>query len=76
MTESERRLLSALAQVCVRYMLIRDELYHGFEHAGETAVELLAEYGLVERTPTGGKWTEAGVAFLRSEIGHYPSPTA
>jgi hypothetical protein len=65
MTENERRLLIAIVRMCAQHMLIGEELYHGFTSSDENAVELLVEYGLVERTPTGGKWTEAGIAFLK-----------
>lgn len=41
-------------------------LDHIYMSAGEHAVDLLAEYGLVEIDPGGGEWTEAGHALLKS----------
>src|SRR5271170_2785590 len=48
-------------------------LYHGFTSSDENAVELLVEYGLVERTPTGGKWTKAGSTLPRPAVACIPS---
>ena len=64
MTEEERRLLSALAGMCEQYLGRDGSLDHQFMSAGENAVALLAEHGLVESTPRGGTWTHAGRAVL------------
>ncbi len=66
MTPAEKRLLVALARMCEQYLKDSDHLDHKFMSAGEGAVEILAEYGLVEPEPTGGTWTDEGRAFLDS----------
>ena len=67
MMENEQRLLSALALMCEQYIGTgrADFLDHECMSAGEDAVSVLADCGLVEITSLrGGKWTEAGKALL------------
>ena len=70
-TEMEKRLLVALAWMCQQYLScdipgVSDYLDHECMGAGEGAVALLAEYGLVDSDPRGGTWTEAGNKLLDS----------
>lgn len=64
-TDRERQLLRALAWMCEQYL---GEGGHGLDHmcmcAGEDAVELLVDYGLVAPGGRGGTWTAAGRALL------------
>lgn len=63
MTESEKRILKALAGMCCQYIQCDDgELDHYCMTAGEHAVEVLVEYGLLAPIRRGGTWTEAGNA--------------
>ena len=62
--EAERRLLVALAWMCEQYLSDGSELDHMCMSAGEGAVELLIQYGLVEPRGRGGTWTKAGQAIL------------
>ena len=67
MTNQETKLLNALAWMCQQYLArgTDDFLCHDCMAAGQQAVALLAEYGLVEpETIVGGRWTEAGKQFL------------
>ncbi|QKG72318.1 hypothetical protein [Erythrobacter mangrovi] len=67
MTENEERLLGKLALMCEQYIGggQAEFLDHECISAGERAIEVLAEYGLVEVTSVrGGKWTDAGRALL------------
>lgn len=65
MTDAETRLLRALAMMCNQYLQSSDgSLDHLFMSAGEEAVERLVEYGLVQPSPSGGRWTEEGLALL------------
>lgn len=65
MTSQEQRLLSALAWMCAQYLEDRDgELDHLSMSAGERAIGLLVDYGLVAPSGRGGAWTEAGQALL------------
>ena len=67
MTEAEERLLRTLVGMCQQYLQTRDGgLDHEWMSAGEHAVELLAEYKLVEPSGRGGDWTPAGLALLAS----------
>ena len=68
MTEKERQLLVALAWMCEQYIGSGqcDGLDHQCISAGENAVDLLVEFGLIERGGRGGTWTEAGKALLAS----------
>jgi hypothetical protein len=67
MTEETQRLLSALAWMCEQYIGSgkADFLDHDCMSAGELAVDVLAEHGLVDITSVrGGQWTDAGKALL------------
>ncbi len=66
MTSSEDRLLIALAWMCEQYIGSgkQDWLDHQCMGAGEDAVRLLVEHGLIEPGARGGRWTEAGKALL------------
>jgi hypothetical protein len=66
MTDAERRLLVALAWMCEQYLGNGkgDWLDHQAMSAGEDAIALLAEYGMVEPRGRGGRWTAAGRALL------------
>jgi hypothetical protein len=70
MTDAERRLLEALAWMCEQYLTGRHDgvLDHQCMTAGENAVELLIEYGLVRPAGRGGTWTKAGLALLNSNL--------
>ena len=65
MTETEQRLLGALARMCEQYLTYEGALDHLFMGAGEEAVEVLAEYGLVKPEGRGGTWTDAAQPLLR-----------
>lgn len=68
MTETEQQLLIALAGMCDQYLSDKDgALDHLFMSAGEDAIALLIQYGLVQPGPRGGTWTEAGKALLYSK---------
>ncbi|PVM88690.1 hypothetical protein DDF62_14280 [Caulobacter radicis] len=65
MTSQEQRLLSALAWMCAQYLEDRDgELDHLSMSAGERAVALLVDYGLIAPSGRGGTWTAEGQALL------------
>jgi len=68
MTDNEQRLLIALAWMCEQYIGTGHASYldHQAISAGEDAVQLLVQYGLVEPTGRGGSWTEAGRKLLDS----------
>ena len=71
MTENEQRLLSALAWMCEQYIGggRAGSLDHQCITAGENAVAVLADYGLVEVTSVReGKWTDAGQALLNRAV--------
>lgn len=60
-------LLKALALMCWQHMTDSDDVIdHKGIYAGEYAVDLLAEYGLVEPHDRGGVWTAAGRILLDS----------
>jgi len=65
-TEAERRLLVALAWMCEQYLSDGSGLDHMCMSAGEGAVDLLIQYGLLEPSGRGGTWTAAGQAILDS----------
>jgi hypothetical protein len=67
MTEEEEQLLVALARMCDQYLKDGSSLDHMSMSAGERAVALLVDYGLLEPVPRGGVWTEAGEALLLSK---------
>ncbi len=66
MTANEKRLLLALAWMCEQYIGSGEQagLDHECMGAGEDAVELLVEYGLVFPSGRGGTWTDTGRALL------------
>ncbi len=66
MTENEQRLLVSLAQMCEQNLSNGKQLDHMFMGAGEGALELLVEYGLVTPEPRGGSWTDAGIKLLEA----------
>ena len=66
MTDAEKRLLAALAWMCEQYLSRNGALDHMCMCAGEDAVELLVQYGLVKPEGRGGTWTDAGRALLDS----------
>lgn len=67
MTENERRLLHSLASMCEQYLRTPEgDLDHLAMSAGEEAVQLLDEYGLIEPSGRGGRWSDAGKAVLNS----------
>jgi hypothetical protein len=71
MTEEEQRLLRSLASMCRQYLQVSDSdlLNHDCMCAGQDAIEILADYGLVELgMARSGTWTEAGKAFLSSSF--------
>jgi hypothetical protein len=69
-TAQDERLLHALGWMCVQYIGGVDAegrylpLDHECMNAGEEAVALLAEYGLLELNGRGGEWTEKGKSLL------------
>ncbi|HEX5008622.1 MAG TPA: hypothetical protein VFV70_16020 [Hyphomonadaceae bacterium] len=67
MTNAEERLLGALAWMCHQYLNDKGQLDHMCMGAGERAVELLVEYGLVEPRGRGGVWTKAGQELLDAD---------
>lgn len=66
MNATEKRLLLVLAWMCEQYIGSGEQsgLDHECMTAGEDAVELLVEYGLVSPSGRGGTWTDAGKALL------------
>jgi len=66
MTDAERRLLVVLAFMSEQYLSKDGALRHSFMSAGEEAIELLVEYGLVSPEPGGGRWNDAGRDLLNS----------
>ena len=66
-TDAEQQLVVALAWMCEQYLHTgQNRLDHMFMSAGERAIELLAERGLIEQSGSGGVWTDAGLALLGS----------
>ena len=66
MTDAENRLLRALAGMCEQYIDQEGILDHQCMSAGERAVDLLYEYGLIDPSGRGGTWNDAGRALLNS----------
>lgn len=65
MTESEEKLLSALVKMTAQYLETEHgNLDHLYMSAGERAIRVLAEYGLVIDDGRNSRWTDAGKAFL------------
>jgi hypothetical protein len=76
MTDSEKKLLIALARMVQQYLReYGDEVDSLAESAGEHAIEALAHFGLMESVNTRfGRWTEAGKQFLEDAGIHDPEP--
>ncbi len=64
----EERLLKALAWMAVQYLENGDQLDNQFMSAGEGAMQLLEEYGLLIVAHGGrcGAWTDAGRQLLKA----------
>ena len=66
-SEQEQRLLAALASMVDQYLRVEN---NGLDHigvsAGESAMTLLAEYGLVTDDTRHARWTDEGERFLSS----------
>jgi len=62
--EQEERLLTALVCMCAQYLEEDGSLNHMHMSAGEQAMKLLAEYGLIDGPQPGAVWTERGQEFL------------
>ena len=71
MTDSEKKLLIALVAMVHQYLHEHgDEVDNLAESAGELAIKVLADLGLMELVNTRfGRWTEAGRKFSQ-EIGY------
>jgi hypothetical protein len=69
MTDSEKKLLIALVLMVHQYLdKYGDEVDSRSMSAGEHAIEVLAEFGLMENVNIRlGRWTEAGKQFCREE---------
>ena len=68
MADKEQRLLGALVSMTEQYLENGAELDSMAMNAGERALEVLAEYGLVTLQAEGrfGRWTKAGDQFRNS----------
>ncbi len=65
MTPAEKRILEALAWMAEQYMATKSGgLDHLCMSAGERAVEVLFDYGMVDCDERGATWTEAGEKLL------------
>lgn len=64
--EDQEKLLAALAWMSVQYLEQDGVLDHEFMSAGEQAMAILAERGLISNGERGATWTEQGKAFLMS----------
>jgi hypothetical protein len=71
MTDSEKKLLIALVAMVHQHLHQHDdEVDNLAESAGERAIQVLADFGLMEMVNTRfGRWTEAGKKFSE-EIGY------
>lgn len=65
MTQDERPILRALALMCAQYIGDDDAVDHACMAAGEAAVAVLVQHGMLEPAARGGRWTEAGHALMR-----------
>lgn len=72
MTDSERRLLTALVYMVRQHLPEHgDEIDNLAESAGERAIQVLADFGLMElRNSRFGFWTEAGKNFIKEIYPH------
>jgi len=66
MSDAKQELLAALAQMCAQYLENDGVLDHQCMSAGEGAIALLIEHGLVTPSGRGGVWTDVGRDLLRS----------
>lgn len=68
--EGERRILFELARMSELCLRRRDEDYldHECMSAGERAIQILGEYGLVDEDGRGGSWSTEGKRLLKSSI--------
>ena len=64
MTPKEKKLLEALAWMSEQHLRDGAGLDHVCMSAGERAIEVLYEYGLVQVNKRGTKWTELGEKIL------------
>jgi hypothetical protein len=65
MTENERRLLQSLALMCDQYLRTSEgDLDHLSMTAGQYALRLLNEYGLIDSSGRGALWSDAGMVML------------
>ena len=64
MTPDEKKLLEALAWMSQQYLHNGKGLDHLCMSAGERAVKILYQYGLVEDNDRGTAWTELGHKIL------------
>lgn len=71
MTDSEKKLLIALVLMVHQYLDKHgDEVDSRSMSAGEHAIKVLADFGLMENVNIRlGRWTEAGKQFRREEAG-------
>jgi hypothetical protein len=70
MSEPERKLLIALVLMVEQYLTSGRVLDNLAEHAGEMALEVLADHGLVTLQPGSyrfAQWTDAGRQLLMSQ---------
>jgi hypothetical protein len=69
MTDSERKLVTALVWMVQQYLPhYEDEVDSYAESAGETAIAALADFGLMQVVNTRfGPWTEAGKKFIEEK---------
>jgi len=66
MDPRERRALKALALMAQQYLEHEDGMLdHLAMSAGEHALKVLHEHGLVDGVERGAKWTDKGQEFLR-----------
>jgi hypothetical protein len=68
MTDAECRLLQALCRMVDQYLPAHGKTLDSMAmRAGQDALKVLAEHGLVEYDGTRfGDWTESGIQFLKS----------
>jgi hypothetical protein len=71
MTDSEQKLLMALVAMVQQHLhAYGDEVDNFAESAGQRAIQVLSDFGLMEMVNTRfGRWTEAGKTFSE-EIGY------
>lgn len=74
MTDAERKILYALAGMIEQYLDEKDgEIDNLSMSAGETAIDTLAKFGLVEkRNERISVWTKAGLDLLDEDDAYLP----